>query len=218
MDTFNLVPDVYRRRCNFWFDLKITGLLAGLIVLSAAIGSMLLNRNIENHKTRLFEITQSRKAIDIARAEVDSINARKQKLEDRYTLLKALRGNISVRDLFAAMDASLSAEIEFDALNFERAGEPIESEKHSAESSYFIIIPKYDGRLKDRYDAWRIDANLTIRGRAKSHSAMADFMTQLSKQDTIEHVKLLRTGGSSADKGISFELYIVVKNYFAHSS
>lgn len=214
MNSFNLVPAEYKQQRIIWSDLKTTGVLSGFILLAVAGLYLTINYSILDYKARLEEIAESRKQIESTRAEMHSIEESKQKLESRYTLMKGLKGNISAQGLFAAIDSSLSNDIEFEALSFNRAGEPVESEKAAVKSSYFIVIPESDGILKTRYDALRIDANMNIRGRAKTHSAMATFMTKLAQQKQIDRVELLRSGGKpkGIEEWISFELFIVINN------
>ncbi len=214
MNSFNLVPAEYKQQRIIFSDLKTTGVLSGFILLVVIGLYLTINYSILDYKARLEEIAESRKQIESTRAEMHSIEESRQKLESRYTLMKGLKGNISAQGLFAAIDSSLSKDIEFEAVSFNRAGEPVESEKVAVKSSYFIVIPESDGILKTRYDALRIDANMNIRGRAKTHSAMATFMTNLAQQKQIDRVELLRSGGKpkGIEEWISFELFIVINN------
>ena len=219
MNAFNLMPENYRRQRLFYADMRLA--IIGLVIVCLAIGGLYIyeNKRITEYKSRLNQTSESRNKIEIAKAEMESIRSSKRRLESRYALLKGLKGNISTRELFLAIDNSLSEDIKFQALNFEREGEAVESteepEEETTQSSYFIILSESEPTISDtRVDAWRIEASMKIRGRAKSHSALASFMMKLKSQEQIDRVELLRSGGKgyAGSERIEFELLVSIRN------
>ena len=219
MNTFNLMPENYRRQRLFFADIRIA--ILSLFVFGVIVAGLYIHENtrITEYRSKLDQTSESRSKIESAQAEMESIRSNKRRLESRYALLKGLKGNISAQDLFLAIDHSLSDDIEFEALNFEREGEAVESQHKpkldNVQSSYFIVLSEHEQSGPDtRFDAWRIEASMRIRGRAKSHSALAGFMMKLKSQEQFDRVELLHSGGTrrADNERIEFELLVVIRN------
>ncbi len=218
MQTFNLMPLAYRQRLAFRADLKIfLALLTTTVILAVAVRGV-IDDDIERNKLKYAKITESKKLINAQQAEMERLTQSKKRLESRYKLMQGMKGNVSVQELFLALDASLSPDILFDGLTFERAGEPVTKEQEQTVNSYFIILPKESDDKNSRFNAWRIKANMNIKGRAKDHSALAEFMKSLSAQAKIERVELLSssTGKNAEAERINFELFVIVNNIAKH--
>ncbi|MCB1753931.1 MAG: hypothetical protein KDJ38_00320 [Gammaproteobacteria bacterium] len=219
METFNLMPPAYKRGLTFRADLKIFLVLLVSIAVLAFIARWVLSRDIEANRIKFADVTASRDYIQTQLAEMDALRVSKEKLESRYKLLNGLKGDVSVQDLFLVMDSALTEDIEFETFIFERAGEAVSQQEESAGDSYFIILPE-SGQEKNRYDAWRIKSNMTIRGRARTHSAMANFMTAIGEHEKIERVELLNSGSQPGqnDGSVHFEFIVVINNRIRQTS
>lgn len=205
MADFNLIPERYILWRKFVSDLRVSLIILIVILLLGGAGRVLLQRDVQQHAHRLSELRADKAFFDNQNAEIRDLLDNKNSLEARFRLVNGLKGKITASDLFITMDRSLSDDIEFESWRFQRTGQAAKQGGDVKGSSYFIIVDEL-ALVDSEFDGVRINAEMNLNGRATSHSAMAEFMRQLSSQKIVDRVELLNSG-SSGD-GIAFEFLV----------
>ena len=209
MAGFNLIPERYILWRKFVSDLR-TFLIFLVLSLSLGVaGRVWLQRDIQNQSSDISALRKSSAYLDSQHAEIRDLLDSKSILETRFKLVNGLKGDLTAAELFLAMDSALSDDIEFESWNFQRVAQPAKQEQLASHSSYFIVVDEVIDDGLD-VDGVQIRAEMTLIGRAKSHSAMAEFMGNLSQQAVIGRVDLVRSGSGRGQKngGVEFEFLL----------
>lgn len=209
MAEFNLIPERYILWRKFVSDLRAYLIFLALLVVMGGGGRELLQRDIQKQASNISELRKSKAYVDSQHAEIRDVLDNKSNLETRFKLVNGLKGNLSAAELFIAMDRSLSDEIDFESWSFQRVGQAAKQDLENQGSSYFIIVDELADNASG-FDGLRINAEINLVARARSHSAMAEFMRKLSSQQMVKHVKLIRSGSnrSGVEGGVEFEFLV----------
>ena len=64
-------------------------------------------------------------------------------------------------------------------------------------------------------ETWKIETQMTIQGQSMDHSALSEFVLNLTRQPEIENVRVVNTQLSEVNniKLVNFSLEIVVSSY-----
>ena len=115
-----------------------------------------------------------------------------------------------------AVDRALKdGSVWFTSWSFLRAGVEAEREKRGVNTGYFIVIPQGEGA--DPEPAWQIKTHMEIKGQARDHAAMSDFVRRLLDQPQIGDIRVLNTRQHrySLATVVDFELAVVVNSNLA---
>lgn len=193
MADFNLIPERYILWRKFVSDLRFFLIFLTVLVLLGIVGRVLLQRDIKHQANTISELRENKAFIDNQHAEIRDLLDNKSTLETRFKLVNGLKGSLSASDLFLAMDRSLSEDIEFESWRFQRTGQAAKQDEKDRASSYFIIVEDL-ADSDSEFDGVRIKSEINLVARARSHSAMADFMRKLTSQSIVAGVELLHSG------------------------
>ena len=94
---------------------------------------------------------------------------------------------------------------------FRRAGTQVDTDQETVSTGYFIVIPS--GSEAREEETWRIETQMNIQGQALDHSAISEFVLNLTRQPEIETVRIVNTrlGRAVNDtKLVDFSLDITV--------
>ena len=103
----------------------------------------------------------------------------------------------------------------FTAWSFLRAGVAAPSEPQTVNTGYFIVIPQGGG--SEPLPAWQIRTHMEIRGQARDHRALSEFVRRLLDQAQIADVRVLNTHQQKYGQAtvVDFELAVVVNSNLA---
>lgn len=211
MSDMDLIPQAYRtsRWQSHW--LKRTGLLLGGLVGMLILSSVLLGVAAANAKSRVDGL-QARQAVTAQqRAELERLAAEKTEFERQFRLLSGLRSGAAAEDMFVTIDRALTSDdVWFLEWQFQRAGVMVGDEIRTVNTGYFIVVPEGADHLAA--DDLRVQTHMTIRGQARDHSALSNFVRRLFAQPEIDDIRIGRTSLSRGNQRsiVSFDLEVVL--------
>jgi hypothetical protein len=210
MSEMNLVPGEYRQYLRMRGWLHNFAVAYALLVAAIVGGKIGLSRAIAHENTKIEELRASKQVTLNQLAVIQGLHARKTEAQKRLEILKGLRGGPAAERMFLTIDRALGGDVWFQTWSFGRAGEIVEVEPQKVKTGYFIVIPKE--KRQDHDKAWRLQTHMEIKGQARTHSALANFVKRLLDQPEIEDVRVLNTAlrSYSTTKVVDFDLAIVV--------
>jgi len=212
----DLIPQDYRDQLRISRALKrFTVSAAGLLLLSALV-YLALGVAISEDR-RIIQALEKKKAITSQqRLVLERLQGERQSLADRLAVLERLRGGAAAQEMFVAVDRALDGDsVWFTAWSFLRAGVAAPSEPQTVNTGYFIVIPQGGG--SEPLPAWQIRTHMEIRGQARDHRALSEFVRRLLDQAQIADVRVLNTHQQKYGQAtvVDFELAVVVDSNLA---
>ena len=212
MNEIDLFPEDLRRRLMFtrWFKrAAISSLLLSLLILA----TFFVLRHASAEITAQIEYFQGQREISNAnRQQLKLLSQKKQDLQQQLNLLSGLRSGASAEQMFVMIDRALPGpEVWLTNWKFRRAGTQVEAGPETVSTGYFIVIPA--GSNTREKETWKIETHMSIEGQALDHSAMSDFVRNLTLQPEIENVRIVNTRlGREVNqtKLVDFSLDIIV--------
>lgn len=208
MSEIDLVPRAFRQAATLrLWTTRIFIMLAALLALVALVRAGLLY--MVNHEKLVLDKLKSGEAASIThRAELVNLRGRKQSAENQLKVLANLRGTPGISPLLSAIDRALNDDVWFEELKFIREGELVVATPEMRGSGYFIV----PGDKATTTQAWRVQRHVQIKGQASTHSALTEFIKQLSAQARFQNVRLLSTGPGThaAAQVVDFSLIALV--------
>ncbi len=211
MSEIDLVPLNYRHsiRLRAWlrgFVVVYAALLLSMVAAKAGLSWTLGAKYREVEELQAAEEMVRDQEAQLAQIRRDTNDARR-----RLSILSGLRGGISTKELFLAMDAALDHSVWFLDWTFRRAGEFADSDPKAVQTGYFLVIPIEVENEQAR--AWRLETHMEIQGQARNHSTLASFVGRLLDQPRIAQVRIVKTRVRqiAAAEVVDFELAIIVR-------
>jgi len=210
MVELDLVPAEYRRYVRLRRWLQLFGLAMAAVLVLVVGTRVFLSRSVRGERMRIEELRATKQVTLNRLALIEELDTRKAEAQKRLQILAGLRGGPPAEQMFVTVDRALGPDVWFESLSFRRAGEIVDVPPETVDTGYFIVVPKGQQQKQDR--AWRLNTHMEIQGRARSHSALADFARRLADQPEIEDVKVLKTSLRQYTRVqlVDFELAVVV--------
>ena len=212
MNEIDLFPDDLRRQLLLtrWFKLAAIS----IVLLSLAIGGgfiLLLEVNAQvDEEIRQFQ--NQREISNANRQQLKQLDQQKQDLQQQLNLLSGLRSGASAEQMFVMIDRALPGpEVWLTNWKFRRAGTQVKATPETVSTGYFIVIPA--GSSTRQEETWKIETHMNIQGQALDHSAISEFVLNLTRQPEIENVRIVNTRlGQPVNetKLVDFSLDIIV--------
>lgn len=214
MNEIDLFPDDLRRRLLFtrWFKLAaVSYLLLSLLMGGAFLALGKINARIEGQ----INFYQGQRDISNAnRQQLKLLDQQKQDLRQQLSLLNGLRSGASAEQMFMMIDRALPGpEVWLINWKFRRAGTQVEASPETVSTGYFIVIPA--GSSQRDEETWKIETRMNIHGQALDHSAISEFVLNLTRQPEIENVRIVNTRLGQAQNQtrlVDFSLDIIVSS------
>jgi Tfp pilus assembly protein PilN len=205
----DLIPEEYRRAVRVRRLIGRFGWSCCAIVAAVAAASGGLAYAIGQERAALARYKQLQAQSRAQQARLTEVMARRDNAQRQLQVLESLRGDASIAAIIGAVDAALDDRIWFQELTFSRAGEAAERKAEAGEAGYFIVAAKDKrGDARPEGGAWRARERAEIRGLARDHAALAEFIKRLGGQPEVKQVKLLDTSARSYPgvQVVSFQL------------
>lgn len=210
MRDIDLVPSAYRSELRLRAQARWI-VVAGLLVAASLVGARValaweveaLQREYDSNRSLETQVIE-------LQAKIDRLDTTHQDLQTRARLLAGLRGDLSVEELFFAVDNALRGRVWFREWSFRRAGEWVDAPREPVHAGYLLVVPNADGEGGEK--AWRLATHMEIRASAYSHGDLAAFVRRLVEEPRIADVRVLKTHTESGQSGepVSFELAIAI--------
>ena len=212
----DLIPQDYRDKLRISRGVKrFTFSAAGLLLLSALVYAALEVAIRED--SGAIQALEKKKAITSQqRLVLESLQDQHRSMADKLAVLERLRGGAVAQDMFVAVDRSLDSDsVWFTSWSFLRAGSAAPREPQTVNTGYFIVIPQ--GQGSDPQPAWQIKTHMEIKGQARDHAALSEFVGRLLDQSQIADVRVLNTHQRKYKLAtvVDFELAVVVNSNMA---
>lgn len=209
MHDIDLIPQSYRQalRAKRYFGRFLIGCVA--LISLIALTRIALTHFVDEEKSALATLQQGQRLSEAQRARLQELTAKKKKFETEIKVLSNLRGSTTVHSLFVALDRALNQDVWFDELQFMREGEVVPATPETRASGYFIIVAEPN---RPAENAWRVRQHVEVRGQARTHLALTEFISQLSAQPNIGNVRLLNTASGTLESAqvVNFTLIAVI--------
>ena len=208
----DLIPSSYRRSRGVRRTSARFGVLYAFVVAALLAAKIGLSTGIDARAAEIERLRGDQDNVLQKMARIDALATQRGELDRQLSLLDRLRGGPTIREVFAAMDASLAGEVWFADWTFMREGEFVEVEPNAIDTGYFVIVP--DGDRSDGSRAWRMKTHMELNALALDHSALARFVARLANQPIVGDVKVLNTRSrreSTADV-VDFQLAVVLRD------
>jgi hypothetical protein len=212
MNEIDLFPDDLRQRLLLtrWFKLAAIS----IVLLSLAIGGgFILLREVSAQVDEEIRQFQNQREISNAnRQQLKLLDQQKQDFQQQLNLLSGLRSGASAEQMFVMIDRALPGpEVWLTNWKFRRAGTQVKATPETVSTGYFIVIPA--GSSTRQEETWKIETHMNIQGQALDHSAISEFVLNLTRQPEIENVRIVNTRlGQPVNetKLVDFSLDIIV--------
>jgi hypothetical protein len=212
----DLIPQDYRDYLTLSRVVKrFTYSAAGMLLLSALVYAALEVASSED--SRAIQVLEKQKAITSQqRLVLESLQGQQQSMADKLAVLERLRGGAVAQEMFVVVDRALDGDsVWFTSWSFQRAGFAAPREPQAVNTGYFIVIPQ--GQGSDPAPAWQIKTHMEIKGQARDHAALSEFVRRLLDQSQIGDVRVLNTRQRKYGQAtvVDFELAVVVNSNLA---
>jgi Tfp pilus assembly protein PilN len=210
MSEMNLIPSDYQQQLQVRGWVRKSLLVYAVLIAVIVGGKVTLSLGISGENARIGTLRASKRVTLNQLAFIQNLHARKAEAEKRLEILAGLRGGPAAEEMFVTMDRALDRDVWFHTWSFRRAGEIVEVEPQTVGTGYFIVIPK--SQKQDQDKAWRLQTHMEIKGQARNHSALANFVKRLVGQPEIEDVRVLNTTlrRYTRSQVVDFDLAVVV--------
>ena len=204
MNEIDLFPDDLRKRLLFFRWFKLTGFALVVLTLLFVAAFVLLREANAQMEEQIDYFQTQREITNANRQQLEQLNQQKKNLTQQLDLLSGLRSGASAEQMFQMIDRWLTD------WRFRRAGTPVEENRRTVNTGYFIVIPAGSERRKE--ETWKIETHMNIRGQALDHVAMSMFVLNLTQQPEIEKVRIVGSSQTEVNqtKVVEFSLDIVV--------
>ncbi len=213
MHELNLIPEEFNQQLKYGRWLRTFSVLYILIVLLLVFAKYELDEHSTQTEKSIAEL-QTGKQLTVQQQQAYDIQLQDQaELEKRLKILTSLRGGPPAEHIFITFDEVMNENIWFSKWTFRRAGEWTNIDPEAVNPGYLII--NAEGKNRENEQAWRLSTHMEIKGQARNHSMLAEFIGRLIKRPEIEDVKVLKTSLRSYTNAqvIDFDLAVVVNNY-----
>ena len=201
MSDFNLIPEEYRQRVVFLRDLKWFAVVAASLLLLIVCGYLILHQDNNRYQKQLSSLKKEQQSINDYRKQIDELNQLQSEIEKRYQTLLGFKGKYNIRQSMMALDGTLNEDIRFTSLEFKR-GDAL---------GLLNAAGSRDDTQQERAQVYR--SIVAVKGVAKTHASMADFMRELNQRQEVEWVELLNSQaqGLESGQGLEFQLRLVLR-------
>ncbi len=215
MHDLNLIPEEFNQQLKLGRWLRNFSVIYIVLVLLIVFGKYQLDERNTTIESTIAQLQTGKQLTLQQQQAYDSQLKSQAELKKRLNILSGLRGGPPAERIFITFDEVMNGDIWFSKWTFRRAGEWTDVDPDVARPGYLII--NTDANSKEREQAWRLSTHMEIKGQARNHSMLAEFIGRLIKRPEIEDVKVLNTSlrTYTTAQVIDFDLAVVVNNYYA---
>jgi len=185
-----------------------------LVVILLFASYVFLGLKSADMREQSSELEDRRAVSTQQRQQLETLNRQKSDLTQQLSLLASLRSGAPAQSVFVAIDRALAdAEVWFVNWQFRRAGVIVPEEQATGvQTGYFIVVP--EGSAEQRDGNWLVETHMTIKGQARDHAALSQFVNGLYSQPAIVDVSVQRTAlRKIADyEVVDFDLAVVLNS------
>ena len=192
MNEIDLFPQDLRQRLTYrrWFKrAAIVTVLASIFTVSVFAALRQVNLHLE---AEIASIQSQREISNANRKRLETLTSRRDGLQQQLDLLSGLRSGASAEQMFVMLDRALPGpEVWLTNWKFRRAGTQVETDDQAVSTGYFVVIPSGSNAREE--ETWKIETQMDIQGQALDHSAISEFVMNLTRQPEIETVRIVNT-------------------------
>ena len=192
MNEIDLFPQDLRQRLTYrrWFKrAAIVTVLASIFIVSVFAALRQVNLHLE---AEIASIQSQREISNANRKRLETLTSRRDGLQQQLDLLSGLRSGASAEQMFVMLDRALPGpEVWLTNWKFRRAGTQVETDDQAVSTGYFVVIPSGSNAREE--ETWKIETQMDIQGQALDHSAISEFVMNLTRQPEIETVRIVNT-------------------------
>ncbi len=211
----DLIPASYRERLKIkcWCQQFLAVFV--LVIITIIIAKFFIASQTTTFKNRIDSLQQD-KSLNLQQQHIYNASLTLEKnLQKNLEILNGLRGGPPARQILLVIDRVMDGNVWFTQWLFTRAGELIAVKPQTVQTGYFIIIPENIAG-NNKKQAWKLNTHMDIKGQARDHTSLSNFVGALIKQPEIDDVKVIKTSlRNYVDyKVVDFSLTVIINNQF----
>ncbi len=196
----DLIPEEYRRRLRARRLLQRFGWSCLGVAAFVGLAAGALTHLVRGEREAFAHVKQAQMQGRAQQARLTEIKGRRDAAREQLRVLERLRGEVSTKLFFDAVDAALNERIWFQELSISR-GKELKDKQPGSGQPAATAAPATPGNkvaAEGQEDgAWRHRERAEIRGLAGDHAALTGFIRQLGSQSGVSQVRLLDTSPRS---------------------
>lgn len=212
---FDLIPASYRERLKIRYWCQLFLAICFLLVILIIAAKFIIASQTRIIESRIDSLQQD-KSFNLRQQQIynQSLTV-ENRLQKNIEILNGLRGGPPVRQILRVIDRIIDGNVWFTQWTFTRAGELTEVKPQTVQTGYFIIIPQNTAG-NNKQQTWKLDTHMEIKGQARDHSSLSNFVSALIKQPEIIDVKVIKTSlREYVDyKIVDFNLVVIINNQY----
>lgn len=203
MAEIDMIPQSYRDGVRVQTTVKRFATFLLLLIMLGLLAFAGLRWRITVETPRLAQLRAATDAVENARKGRDALRLRKAALDQRMTVLSALRGAGDVARVTTAIDQALGQGVWFRELRFSReekalpaGGTPGAAAAGAAVAGGLTVVVPADVGGKpspSETQTWRLSKTIAIGGNAVDHAALTTFLQRLAAQPAMTDVRFLNS-------------------------
>ncbi|MDH5631900.1 MAG: PilN domain-containing protein [Gammaproteobacteria bacterium] len=192
MASIDLIPVEYRQRLDRIKWLRLLGMSVSILALVEFAAHAGISYQISGLKRDIKDLQRKQAITAQQRTELNDLQQKRDDYQQQLDLLKGLRGGTEAAHMLVSVDKALQGnDVWFDQWEFQRSGEAVKENEKAVNTGYFVVIPKQGNQASQ--EGWLINSHMTIRGQARDHAALSEFVRRLIDQQAISEVRIVRT-------------------------
>ncbi|MDD2799901.1 MAG: PilN domain-containing protein [Methylococcales bacterium] len=212
MHELDLIPADYRERERI--QQKCTIFIGILIVLVVALAGLrfVLQQKVDTLQLQIQALEDGKKIKLEQQQKFNALLAQERMLNKRLEIFNGLRGGLSAKQLFLAIDRVMDGDVWFNEWKLLRTSE-INAVK-TIHSTSGLVIPESENSA-GQAQAWQLSTRMEITGQALDHSKLAAFVSRLMQQPEVQDVKVLNTNLKTylSNQVIDFNMVVIINNH-----
>jgi len=196
MSEIDLIPANYRdmlrvRRWSRLFAVNAVVIIVLTVFIKGTLAYLIDAQNdvIDNLQLSKTSIVNNEKILD-------SLKKQKSSIEYKLDILSSLQHGPTTNKLFTAIDSAMSKDIWFQEMSYINKPEAVKNKDETVNTGYFIVVPQGSKTNRESDNAGkqrRLLTRVEIKGQARDHSALAEFVNRLNEQTVFNTVKIVNT-------------------------
>jgi len=211
MREVDLIPSDYRMVIRFVHRAKMASLCLLVVPTLVVVGHRYLRSVAERDRGVIASLQARQNATTEQRQELEGLREQQRRLERRLVLLTAMRGGPTAESMLAIIDHAVAAGgVWFTSWRFGRAGAEVEHDADAVHTGYFVVLPP-DAEHPEAKE-WRVESHMEIKGHARDHTSLSNFVNRLYDLPEIVDARVLNTSARPFGDGtiVDFDLAVMV--------
>lgn len=209
----DLIPSDYRAHLARVGALRRFALILLSLLLIGGLAYTALRHQTLQMEREVGALERRTLITDQQRQQIARLRDVAKDFQHQLAMLGRLRSGGQAQDMFTIIDRAISpGDVWFRMWTFRRAGFVIEGDSNQVNRGYLAVIPADGGASSSK--PWQVETHMSIKGQARDHSTLSNFVQNLFNQAQIQDVRVINTARSryKDTSVVDFDLRIVLRS------